>query len=65
MYAGSEKMRNSVRLLLLLLLLVSSHKKTIPVSLPSTPFVRTDPTDTANSRGHRECKEPTISTQKI
>ena len=26
---------------------------TIPVSLPSTPFVRTDPTDTANPRGHR------------
>ena len=38
---------------MLLLLLLSSHLKTIPVSPPSTPFVRTDPTDTANSRGHR------------
>ena len=35
------------------LVVVAFTFKTIPVSPPSTPIVRTDPTDTANSRGHR------------
>lgn len=37
------------------MLLVVVTLKTIPITPPSTPFFRTDPTDIANSRGHMYC----------